>query len=681
MSRPRLACACLLVTAGLAGAADATAQQPSTTRASVSSSGAEANNHSLASHVSRDGRYVVFESSATTLVANDTNGSPDIFLRDRVTGVTRRLSVRPDGVQGNSYSVSPSMSEDGRLVVFRSGATNLVPGAPVDALLLADTITGQLRQAVVTPATHRIPFDPQISGDGSQLAWSANRFAAGSTTDVFTADVAGGTVRRISQTGAGADSNADSSEPDLSGDGRWLAFRTSATNLVTPDNNGFRDVIVADTRTGAMERASVGSGTPGAEPNLHSSDPALSRDGCIIVFRSDASNLVTPDQGAGKTEIFARNRCTAQTEVVSVTNAGAAASGLTPDISDDGCLVVYLSDTASPPPGAGAQAAVLRDRCAGVTSRLDLATSGEPGNGMVNGLRISGGTGRYVAFTSAATNLVPGDIASKDDTFVRDRAVNTRPVAELALTQSGRRVTADALASRDPDGPPPTGRIAWGDGAPDAAGLQAEHEYARAGSYAVTVTVTDADGATTSRSGVVEIPEAPGTGSPPPGGSGGGGGGASGGGAGGSSVPPRLDPPGAGALPALILDRVSLSRTRFGLVARGKRPAGKRGATLSLRLSAPATVTLRFERARRGRRAGSRCVTNRRRGRRCTTYTVAGTLTTRALGAGTQAIALTGRIGKRTLARGGHRLVVSARTADGRRSTSRIVKLTITSGR
>ncbi|MBA2349643.1 MAG: PD40 domain-containing protein, partial [Solirubrobacterales bacterium] len=554
-----------MLVASLVSAAGAAAQLPTTTRASVSSTGAEATSGSLQTSVSANGRLVAFYSSSPNLVPADTNGTSDVFLRDRATGVTRRLSVGPAGVQANASSFDVSMTADGRIVLFRSGATNLVAGVPAFQLYLADTTTGEVRRALVPPATHGNPYDPSISADGSRIVFVANRVSGG-TPDVFAADVGTGAVRRISETAAGSAGNARSYEPDVSGDGRWVAFTTDASNLVTPDINGFRDIILVDLQTGVLQRASVGSGSPGAESNLHSSDAALSRDGCIVAFRSDAGNLVAPDAGSSVTEIFARDRCTAQTEVVSVTNSGVAGTGFVPDVSDDGCLIVYRSRNVSPAP-SGHEAAVLRDRCAGVTSRLDLSTTGEPGNNDVADVQIAAGTGRYVALSSFANNLVPGDANTSYDAFVRDRAVNTRPVAELTLTQEGRRITADALASRDPDGPTVSGRIAWGDGAPDDTGLQAQHEYARGGSYSVTVTVTDADGATTTKSAVAVIPDPP-IAPPPPTGSGGT---APGGGTAEAPV----------AVPPLVLDRVSLSRRSFAPVARGGRPGGKRGATLT----------------------------------------------------------------------------------------------------
>jgi hypothetical protein len=659
----------LALVASLFGAAAAPAQQATTTRVSLASTGGEGNQSSFQGSVTADGRFVTFWSVASNLVPGDTNGDPDVFLRDRVTGQTRRLSVGPGGAQVEGSSSEPRITADGRLVVFVSSAP-LVPGEVGQQVYLADPATGAVRKAVTLPTTHFFPRDPSISDDGARVVFEAFR-SDFSAFDVFAVDVGTGALRRLSQTAGGTAGNGSSAEAAISGDGRWVAFTTDATNLVTPDTNGFRDIVVADLQSGAMQRASVGSGSPGAEANLHSSEAALSRDGCLIAFRSDASNLVAPDPGPSATEVFARDRCSAETEVVSVNNAGTAGTATQPDVSDDGCLVVYRSKNVSPAPSSN-DAAVLRDRCAGITSRLDLATSGEPGVGNVTWVDISPGTGRYVAFASPAPNLVAGDTLGHSDVFLRDRAVNARPIAELALGQDGRRVVADARASRDPDGPALTATIAWGDASPDATGLQAEHVYARGGTYAITVTVTDADGATATRTAAVTVPDAA-----SPGGSGGTTGtGASTGAAGadGSATTPGT---GTGSSPpALVLDRVALSRRAFGVVPARGRATGRRGAVLSLRLSAAATVTLTFERVVRGRRVRGRCSPSARRGTRCTRRTTAGRLT-RMLDAGTSELALTGRLGRRGLSPGAYRLHVDARTADGRQATRRTLTFTI----
>jgi Tol biopolymer transport system component len=622
---------------------------------SLSSAGDEAEGGaSTTPTVSSDGRYVAFVSAADNLVESDENGTEDIFLRDRLTNQTRRVNLAPDGAEISASSDLPEISADGRFVVFRSSSTELVPGSTGTQLFLFDRVADEVRRVAAAPAGYASPADPSISADGSRVAFSASS----AQRDIFVADTTTGDVRRVTETDGGTVGNGTSFDPDISGDGRWVGFTTASTNLATPDGNGFRDVVVRDLASGAFTRVSVGAGN--AEPNLHSSTPALSHDGCIVAFFSSASNLVASDSGE-QPKVFVRDRCGADTEVASLTNNDAQRTAATPiDLSDDGCRVVFLSAAIVDPPPASGNAAVLRDRCAGTTSRLDIATNGDPGSGDISTVSISGGTGRYAAFATTAASLVPSDGNGLSDAFLRDRAINTAPVAALSLSQDGRRVTADATASRDPDGFVVNGSIAFGDGTPAQPGLRAVHEYARGGTYSVSVTVTDADGVSRTTASAVTVPE-PGV-TPPP-----------------APGPPPgtvVLPPPAFAPARLVLDRVGLSRTRFAVVPRNGRPGGTRGAQLTLRLSAPATVTLLFERARRGRRVRGRCVVRARRGPRCTRYGSAGTIT-RALPAGTSTIAITGRFGARGLKRGAHRLSVRARSADGGSAGPRTVRFTI----
>jgi hypothetical protein len=346
---------------------------------------------------------------------------------------------------------------------------------------------------------------------------------------------------------------------------------------------------------------------------------------------------------------------------VSVSNAGVQGIAATPiDISDDGCRVVFeAASIVSPAPSSG-NAAVLRDRCQGATSRLDLSSAGDPGAGNVSEVAISPGTGRYVAFVTSSAGLVGADGNSLSDVFVRDLATNVAPVAALSVSVSGLTVTADASASTDPDGYGASATISYGDGSPAQNGLRGTHAFPRAGTYGVSVTVTDSDGVSSSKTVAVTVTDAPAAGGP-----------------GGLPLPiGRSQPTPPDSAAKLVLDRLSLSPARFAVVGKGKKPDSRHGGELTLRLSAPATVTLRFQRARTGRKVKGRCRPSVRKGAKCTVYSDAGTITKK-LGAGTSTIVLTGRIGSRTLATAKHRLTVSARGADGQTTSARTLTLTI----
>jgi Tol biopolymer transport system component len=227
----------------------------STTRVSV---GSEADNPSFAPSINSDGTYVAFESTATNLVANDLNGLRDIFVHDRNTGDTERVSVDSNGIETDDSSFAPSISADGRFIAFESTATNLV----------ANDLNG-LR-------------------------------------DIFVHNRNTGATERVSVDTIGTQADDFSLAPSISADGRFVAFESTATNLVANDLNGLRDIFVHDRDTGVTERVSVD--TNGAEANDRSlsASISISADGSYTVFESDATNLVTDDLN-GLRDIFLRN--------------------------------------------------------------------------------------------------------------------------------------------------------------------------------------------------------------------------------------------------------------------------------------------------------------------------------------------------------------------------------------
>ena len=178
-------------------------------RISLSSEGLQGNETSGLPSISADGRYVAFASYASNLVAGDTNGSFDIFLHDRQTGETKRVSVTSSGTQGNGSSMDPCLTADGRYILFRSDASNLVSGDTNDR------------------------------------------------TDVFLHDNQTGETKRVSVTSSGTQGNGNSSYYHLSRDGRFVAFSSTSSNLVTGDTNGKVDIFLHDTQFGTTIRISV----------------------------------------------------------------------------------------------------------------------------------------------------------------------------------------------------------------------------------------------------------------------------------------------------------------------------------------------------------------------------------------------------------------------------------------
>ncbi len=346
---------------------------------SVDSAGNQANGFSTWLAISADGRFVAFVSAATNLVPGDTNSESDVFVHDRDTGAARRVSVDSAGSQADGSSAAPAISADGRFVAFVSAASNLVPG---------DT-----------------------NGE----------------SDVFVHDRQTGATERVSVNSAGNQADGSSDAPAISADGRFVAFESKAGNLLPGDTNGESDVFVHDRQTGITQRVSVDSA--GNQADSSSAAPAISADGRFVAFESKARNLVPRDFNR-RQDVFVHDRQTGATERVSVDSAGKQASGPTdaPAISADGRFVAFQAGHANLVPGDTnrRQDVFVHDRQTGITEQVSLDGAGYQGNDH-SGLPSVSGDGRFVAFWSLSSNLVPNDTNLSQDIFVHDRgAADTR---------------------------------------------------------------------------------------------------------------------------------------------------------------------------------------------------------------------------------------------------------------
>lgn len=288
-----------------------------TKRVSVNSSDRQGNNSSTRPSINSDGSFVAFDSLATNLVENDTNRKRDIFLHDRTTGTTQRVSVSSLDRQGNGTSRSPSISYDGYFVAYESNATNLVEN---DTNRAYDIFVRNLR----TGATERVSVnssDRQANGSSDEASISADgRFVAFSSEatnlvrndtngdrDVFVRDLRTGTTRRVSVSSAGSQANGTSRYPSISENGRFVAFDSRARNLVRNDTNGDYDVFVHDLRTGTTRRVSVNSA--GNQGNASSDNASIGFDASVVAFASRARNLVANDTNSAY-DVFVHKRNT-----------------------------------------------------------------------------------------------------------------------------------------------------------------------------------------------------------------------------------------------------------------------------------------------------------------------------------------------------------------------------------
>jgi Tol biopolymer transport system component len=285
-----------------------------TKRISVGTGGVESDGLSRAPVISADGRYVAFESDATNLVDGDTNGARDVFVCDTTTDTIQRVSVRSNGAQGDSYSGAAAISSDGRYIAFESFAGTLVPDDTNGRLdvFYHDTLTSQTARASVNTDGVEGNGDsrrPAISGQGYMIAFestSTNLDAAdlSPTHDVFVHDIRNGQTRLVSKSTSETGGNKASLNAAISISGRYVAFDSAASNLVSDDANGVSDVFVFNLETDELVRASTnpeGDAGDGA-----SERPVLSVTGELVSFQSESTNLVGDDTN-NLTDIYLRN--------------------------------------------------------------------------------------------------------------------------------------------------------------------------------------------------------------------------------------------------------------------------------------------------------------------------------------------------------------------------------------
>ncbi|MHB9095089.1 MAG: RCC1 domain-containing protein, partial [Eubacteriales bacterium] len=441
-------------------------------RASISDTELQANDTSGGgehfSSLSADGRYIAFYSYANNLVLGDANGlNSDIFVRDRQSGTTVLVSVATDGTQGNSGSRFPFISADGRFVVFDSGANNLVAGdtngredifvrdrdMDNDGIFDEPGAVSTSRVSVATDGTQTnagsFSMWPSISSDGRYVAFysDATTLVPDDTNgyyDIFVHDRQTNTTQRVSVSSTGVQADTASYFPHISANGRYVAFSSGATTLV-PGITTF-GIFVRDLQANTTSYIAPGS------------DPVMSSDGRYITFSADDSaNLVAGDTN-GQTDIFVRDRDAdgngifdedgkISTARVNVSSTGTQANGFsyTPSISDNGRYVTFTSQASNlVPDDTNADGDIFfHDTQTHLTKRVSVSLTGEQGNDGSWYSWISA-DGSYVAFTSDATNLAAGDTNGRSDVYVAgldpnaalDTVAPTAPTG-LAAVQTG----------------------------------------------------------------------------------------------------------------------------------------------------------------------------------------------------------------------------------------------------
>lgn len=399
-------------------------------RISVATGGGQGNFQSRHPAISGDGRYVVFESDATTLVTGDSNNAPDIFVRDRQLGTTTRVSVTHAGLQSDAGSHNPSISGNGARIAFTSGG-DLLPDSGFHNCYLLDRVAGTVqildrRFGSGVPAT-AVCKPPSIDLAGTRVAFASGDAQllppgvdSNDRPDVFVRDLAAGTTVRVNLGPGGVQGNVGAEDVRIAAGGGHVVYSSLANNLVAGDSNNVLDIFLS-TLAGATTRVSVGAG--GVQPTEASSRVAATNfDGSLLAFANASPNL--PDWAEfAESTLYLRVPSTNATIAISLPLLPTMVrEGFNeePDFSATGRWLVFWSgDRIIPGPHDPGGVHVI-DLIEGTIAVVSLTHDGSDVAGGNNfGTRISA-DGRGIVWYSNGTDLVANDSNGTWDVFYAD---------------------------------------------------------------------------------------------------------------------------------------------------------------------------------------------------------------------------------------------------------------------
>ncbi|NIX77186.1 PD40 domain-containing protein [Microvirga terricola] len=464
---------------------------------SADAAGVQGNSISGQPTFSPDGRYVFFTSDAGNLVGNDELGYGDIFRKDLLTGAITRFVSTASGGEPHGSSGYSSVSANGNYLVFSSVAKDLTEGGTAglhNQIYVKNLTTGAITLASTVDGLegNGSSYRGQISNDGRYVLFDgeATNLVEGDTNgvwDVFVKDLETGTISRVSTDATGAQGNGTSVRAQLTADGRYALFDSSASNLIDNDKNGQFDIFLKDLKTREVTRVSTGG--DGQEANGDSHYGNLSANGQYVVFTSSASNLVDGDTN-GMADVFRKDLRTGEVVRVSTASDNAQSTGQCDysKISADGRYIAFASDAGDlvSGDGNGKQDVFVKDMLTGKIARVSASTGDGDDDSGSDGFAFSP-DGRHVIFASDASNLVVGDTNNDGDIFFVDMAL----MWQADAIRAGRYVEAKlgvGLAS--------SVSLDWGDGTvdtlmPTGGSASFSHAYTTTGVKAALATVKE----------------------------------------------------------------------------------------------------------------------------------------------------------------------------------------------
>jgi Tol biopolymer transport system component len=456
-----------------------------TEQISLSTTGTLADSLSRRSSLTEDGRYVAFTSRASNLVPGDTNGMDDVFVRDRVSKTTTRVSLRADGLESATAKDWAQITPDGRYVVFESGNDLDGGNGNTSVIYLRDLTLGTLER-VDSVASPDSSYRPSITPDGRYVTY----WSAAHTPQLYRKDRQTGAVDLVTATPDGAPGTTGAPSglwpAGTTPDGRFVAFYSGLEDLVPGDTNGLDDVFIRDMTTGTTTRLNLSPAGEQANKGSWSARISLTQDGRYVVFESQATNLlpntvstysiylkdtvsgslekVNPDERDGANGYITGNGRyigyeTADGVWIKTRQTGTTANLGIPynwmsqaavQVTEDGHYATFSSYSDQASTGTNGQENVYLAVLAPEADRISVAADGGNANGHSRSPSLTA-DGRYVVFSSAASNLVSGDTATADDVFLRDRG--TGVTTRLSVAADGTEFTARSTNPQiTPDG-------------------------------------------------------------------------------------------------------------------------------------------------------------------------------------------------------------------------------------
>lgn len=427
--------------------------------------------------ISADGRFVVYESRANNLAANDTNTFSDVFVRDMQTGITTLVSVNSDGTgSGNQESIKPTISANGRVVVFQTFASNL---STIDTNNGLDVFARDLQTGTMhlvscnvgctasgnnNSLTANVPKDKapraNISNDGRIVVFESRAtnlvtipMASNGFNEVFARDLQTGTTTLLSVNMQGTMS-VGGEVPVISGDGRYAVFQSSAPDITANDTPFGLDLFRRDLQTGVTEMVSVTiTNTGSLGPSNFGYFPVVSTDGRYITFQSNAKGYVASDLNNGY-DAFRRDMQTNTTVLISGTTSGDTGTGndaLGAVMSSDGRYVAFIgfgSGFVSTPDTNNRSDVYLRDVNASTTILLSTNIAGDAASNLGGDYPVISADGRFTFFESGSTDMVPNTITGINIFGVANQGrarfdltgltfSETDPTATFGITRTG----------------------------------------------------------------------------------------------------------------------------------------------------------------------------------------------------------------------------------------------------